>query len=251
MLLATITGSGSNVLTLDNTSDAIASILSRGTTADSFDIEFGDFEFDGDLTFENDGATTTANFGTLTQDASSSINNGGIFTTSAVDNITLNQANDFTVVDVQTATTAIFNDTNQFDATSMQTLGDATVTANGAITLNNTQVGGLLTATTPTGDINVAATGDLSLDDISTSAGTVEIVTDGNILIGSVNASGNVDITTSSGSINDLQDDLAIDITSGDTIQLNATTGIGSGAVGAMVDAAGKLEVADGSDSRN
>ena len=73
--VAGVTGNGSNVLTLDNTAGIISSILSRGTTADAFDVEFGNFDFGGDLTFEQDGASS--NFGSLTQDAASSITHGG------------------------------------------------------------------------------------------------------------------------------------------------------------------------------
>jgi len=179
---AEVTGLGTNTLSLDNSLNTITSILSRSTTADSFDIQFGDFAFAGDLTFESDGVDGV-NFGSLTQDTDSSIDHGGALTITAVDNITLDQDNDFTTVDLQNSVTSSFNDTNQFDADSFQSSGDATVTADGPITLNNAQIGGALTATTSTGDINVDAMGDLTLQSAQALDGSVTVAATDNIQV--------------------------------------------------------------------
>jgi len=242
-----VTGSGTNTLT--GSAGAINSIIARSTTATSFDVEFGNIgdgmtAFAGDFSFEK--TASNANFGSMTQDGSTTINHGGILEISAVDDITLGEDNDFTTVDVQNAASALFNDVDDFDALSIQTTGDTTVTAGGTISLDNAQVGGSLTATTSTGDINIDGSGDLNLSTISTAAGAVDVETTGDVRIGSVSASGNVDITTTGGSINDLQDDLLVDVSSGGTTQLNALDEVG-GDVAATVDTFGKLELADNS----
>ena len=244
------TGTTSGTLSVDNSLNAI---ILLSDTADSFDIEFGDFAFGGDITIEQDGG---AAFGTVSQlDGTSLISTGSLEITGA-DDIALDNTigNDLGVINIQNADTISIAEVNDVDVTTIEASGDVTVTSGGNVTLNGADIDGVLDIATTDGDINVDATGDLVLGDISTDDGSVDVSTTGDIEIGSITAvaatasDATVDIDSFGGSINDLQDDSLVDIQASGIIQLNAIDEIGGFPFAEQeIDTAGRLEFAAGS----
>ena len=249
---ATVSGLGTDMLTLDNSLGAITSIFSRSAD-DVFDIQFGDFAFGGDITIEQDGG---AAFGTVSQLDGTSLVSTGTLQITGADDIALDNTigNDLGNIVIQNANSISLAEVNDVDALAIEASGDVTITSGGNVTLNGADIDGELDIITTSGDINVDATGDLVLSDISTNDGSVDVSTTGDIEIGSITAAAatasdaTVDIDSIGGAINDLQDDSSVDIQASGIIQLNAIDEIGgSSFAGQAIDTAGRLEFAAGS----
>ena len=183
-----VSGAGTSVLTLDNTGDSISSIRSRSTTSDSFDVEFGDFDFDGFLIFEKDAGS--ANFGAIRQGFGTSVDLAGTFTVSAANGVTFqNSGNDFTEIAIENGSFAFINDVNELVATELES-STTQINAGGAVSLSNVDIatGSFFFVSTTAGDINIDAAGDLVVNGVTASNGSVNIEAAGDLVVNSARA---------------------------------------------------------------
>ena len=251
---ASISGIGTGLLTIsdvDNDLDDL--IFNDSSLGDQFDIEFGDFDFTGDINIGS--GSTSPLFGELTQQTGTSIFHSGSLNLSGIETISLNQTgNDFNVVSVLDANNLAIEDVNDLEVTSLDVSGVATINAGGSVTLSDVGLSDELNVQAGVGDLVIAGNGDLELSSIEALDGSVQVTTTGDVFVGSVVSTGSslgdgdIDITAG-GSINDLDDDLADDLTADGLVTLTAADEIG-GIVptGSTIDVDQRLEVAGGTE---
>ena len=197
---------GTSRLTLNRGGGGITSILAWSPLADSFDVFFGVFDFNGSLEFAQSGGGV--NFGSATQEQFTAFSVRGSFTSNAIDTLILDQNNDFGGnVNVSGAQSAAFRDIDQFDAT-LQTFGNAAVTARNSITLSRLDVGGQLFATSSQEDLTINAVGDLDIAAISAPRGSIEVTSTSDVRIGGALASDEIFIGVDGGGVLSLDGDV-------------------------------------------
>ena len=177
-------GAGNNI-TLNNANDfSTVSVVSGNTVMlnDVNALDLGASTISGTLSITTNGA--------ITDSGALSVVGTTTLTAGAANNITLNNANDFSTVSVVSGNTVVLNDVNAldlgastisgdlnvttggavtqsgaltvagnaaFDTSAAATLGSVSFTDSNALTLNNSLVGGNLTVTTGAGDITLPA----------------------------------------------------------------------------------------------
>ena len=127
-----VTAAG-GTLTIDTGTATLTSILMDSNLGDSFDIEFGDFNFSGSFDITSTGGTL---FGDITQIGSTSFIHAGTLDIDGATNITLDEtvANDFDVVIIENATTVDLVDSNGITFTSLESTANSIVDAGGTVT---------------------------------------------------------------------------------------------------------------------
>ena len=221
---ADITGDGTNTLLIDNSLGSLTSIFLNSETADQFDIEFSDFDFNGGLDIANDGVNPL--FGNVTQQAGTSMTLTGLapLNISGAETIDLQEAtNDFTIVSITDATQVDLTDSNGITLTALEATSNANVAAGGTVNVASVVVAGDLDISTSVGDIIdfgpvevggtaqfTATTGAIALDelDVTGSIGlesgtnsTIVNTTSVDLLASTVGS--DLDVTATTGDITD------------------------------------------------
>ena len=239
---AEISGAGTDTLTIDTGIGALTSILMDSTAADAFEIEFGDFNFTGPMDITN---STGVQFTSITQTAAANtlISSNTLTVSGAVTIDLSNATNDFSVVDVTSATDVSLTDTNGITLTALEATNDATVTAGDSVDIANAVVGNDLTISTTLGNVtdsgnidvdgnlSVSATGagsSITMDQLDV-AGTIGLTSTTSATI--VNTTGvdldtsvigtDLDVTATTGDITD-----ASSVTVSGNAQFTSTTGL-------------------------
>ena len=221
--LGTLSGTGTAILTISDPANNLTAITLTDNTADTYDINFGDFSFGG--TF--DVVASTGQFANITQTGTTSVQFSNTLTIVA-DSIDLQESgNDFSTVSITNAVTTSLLETNDIvlgdmdnsgaltvestggnitDGSSITVTGDATFTATGSITLNDS-VGDILSvggkASFSGSSIDVGSDGTFNAATLNfNSAGAVTIQEDSGTDICLSNTASTLSIT-SSGAITD------------------------------------------------
>ena len=188
----TLTAGAANNITLDNANDFnTVSVVSGNTVVlnDVNALDLGASTISGGLTVTTNGALTDS--GPLTVAGPTTLTAG------AANNITLDNANDFSTVAITSGNTVVLNDINALDLGASTISGGLTVTTNGALTDS-----GPLTVAGPT-TLTAGAANNITLDnanDFSTVAitsGNTVVLNDINALdLGASTISGGLTVTT-------------------------------------------------------
>ena len=182
----TLAAGAANNITLDNAGNDFSTVaITSGNNVvlnDMNALDLGASTISGGLTVTTNGALTDS--GPLTVAGTTTLAAG------AANNITLDNANDFSTVSIMSGNTVVLNDVNAlnlgastisgdlsvttggaltqsgaltvagnaaFDTSAAAALGSVNFTESNALTLNNSTVGGNLTVTTGAGDITLPA----------------------------------------------------------------------------------------------
>ena len=149
----TLTAGAANNITLNNANDfSTVSVVSGNTVVlnDINALDLGTSTISGGLTVTTNGAITDS--GPLT------VTGPTTFTAGAANNITLDNANDFSTVSIMSGNNVVLNDVNALDLGASTISGGLTVTTNGALTDS-----GNLTVTGPT-ILTAGAANNITLD---------------------------------------------------------------------------------------
>ena len=226
-----LNGLGTDTLLIDtlpvgDLAGAVDSIVLRSTNSDVFDIQFGDLDFGGDITIEQDGG---AAFGTISQLAGTSLASTGALEITGANNINLdNSNNQLGVISIENANTIAIAETTDVDAALIEASGNVTVNSGGNVTIDEAEIDGVLEIATISGDIVIASTDDLNAAFV-TAGGDALAMVDGNL--------------TLEGPINLGEGNLLLDI-NGDVSQLSAGT-INAAGLGLLVDGETVLNAAN------
>ncbi|MEL7498550.1 MAG: hypothetical protein AAFN77_13135 [Planctomycetota bacterium] len=215
-----ISGDGTDTLTVDTGIGALSSILLNSTTADQFDVNFGDFDFAQPLSITNSGGS--ALFGTVDQQALTTFVSSGTLTISGAETIDLqNGTNNFSIVDITNATDVSLTDIDGIQLTSLEATNDATILAGSTIDVSNAVVGNDLTMTATLG--NIIDNGTIDVDGNAQFSATG---VGGSITLDQLDVAGTIglDSNTSATIVNTTAVDLATS-TIGTDLDVTATTG--------------------------
>ena len=185
---AGISGAGSNTLLIDSSVANLADIFLDNNSNDQFDIEFGDFNFIGDV--EVGQLSGTSQFGTVSQALGTSLSIDGSLDISGVTTINLGEAtNDFDVVSVSRAESVLLADSDSITLADVEaTVGAVNVMADGDILIGEVDSAQTIDITSTGGSINDLQ--DDSFVDL-TAAGAITLeATDeigGDVLAGTTN----------------------------------------------------------------
>ena len=151
---AGISGAGSNTLSIDSSVANLADIFLDNNSNDQFDIEFGDFNFIGDV--EVGQLSGTSQFGTVSQALGTSLSIDGSLDISGVTTINLGEAtNDFDVVSVSRAESVLLADSDSITLADVEaTVGAVNVMADGDILIGEVDSAQTIDITSTGGSIN-------------------------------------------------------------------------------------------------
>ena len=106
---AEVVGAGTNILTVDSNSIDLINIVAN--TVDSFDINFGQMSYSGEMSIATLGGF--AEFGTVSQDAGTNLNIGSMLVIDGVEILDLqNAGNDFDAISISNVISARLSDVN-------------------------------------------------------------------------------------------------------------------------------------------
>ncbi|MFC1644294.1 beta strand repeat-containing protein, partial [Candidatus Omnitrophota bacterium] len=259
------------------TNDAITSVSGTITLEADNDVTFG---ADGDVTSTSgdvvvsaddngdasgtggaltmaDGTLINAGIGTIALTSDEDITLGGLLTTNATAAAVTLTTSSGAIVDggvthvdvVASSGRLVINAATGIDVDTTISSLDASVTAAGSITLDETNDITLTDVDTADGAITITAGGAITATDVAAAGSGDEddvtiVAQAGDVTLGVVSAAGSGDVTieATTGSINDASDDTVTDIT-GDVVTLTAANEIGGDAPAALNDDRGAIEV--------